>query len=90
MIIIFNFMRARHSHDRELALSARVDLMLLREDQIMRWKIGPRGHDPRQIDLLAVIALAIVILAAYVLIAHYEATPQNTTAFIVPSQSMRW
>jgi hypothetical protein len=90
MIIIFNFMRARHAHDRELALSARVDLMLLREDQIMRWKISPRGHDPRQIDLLAVIALAIVILAAYVLIAHYEATPQNTTAFIVPSQSMRW
>jgi hypothetical protein len=56
----------------------------------MRWKISPRGHDPRQIDLLAVIALVIVILASYVLIAHYEATPQNTTAFIVPSQSMRW
>ena len=56
----------------------------------MRWKISPRGHDPRQIDLLAVVALAIIMFAAYVLIAHYETPPQSTTAFIVPSQSTRW
>src|SRR5215471_12311687 len=37
----------------------------------MRWKISPQGHDPRQIDLLAVIALVIVIAAAYVVIEHY-------------------
>ena len=30
----------------------------------MRWKISPHGHDPRQIDLLAVIALVILIVAA--------------------------
>jgi len=30
----------------------------------MRWKISHRGHDPRQIDLLAVIALLIVITSA--------------------------
>jgi hypothetical protein len=64
--------------------------MLLREEQTMRWKISPRGHDPRQIDLLAIIALAIVIVAAFVLIAHYDANPQDTTAFIVPSQNVRW
>jgi len=33
----------------------------------MRWKIRPSGHDPRQIDLLA--ALAIVI--AVVVVGHY-------------------
>ena len=31
----------------------------------MRWKISHHGHDPRQIDLLAVIALIIVIIAAW-------------------------
>jgi len=30
----------------------------------MRWKISHHGHDPRQIDLLAVLALLIVIIAA--------------------------
>ena len=30
----------------------------------MRWKISPHGHDPRQIDLLAVVALLVVIIAA--------------------------
>jgi len=57
----------------------------------MRWKINPRGHDPRQIDLLAVIALLVVIVGAYVYLAHYSDTPaNNATAFIVPSQSTHW
>jgi hypothetical protein len=56
----------------------------------MRWKISPQGHDPRQIDLLAVVAIAIVMIVAYVVIVHYDATPPSTTAFIVPSQSARW
>ena len=30
----------------------------------MRWKISHDGHDPRQIDLLAVLALLVVIIAA--------------------------
>jgi hypothetical protein len=55
----------------------------------MRWKISRHGHDPRQIDLLAVLALLIVIVAAY----HYFMQSPNApdaTAFIVPSQSVRW
>ena len=56
----------------------------------MRWKISPRGHDPRQIDLLAIIALIVVMVAAYALIVHFAATPQSTTAFIVPGQNARW
>jgi hypothetical protein len=55
----------------------------------MRWKIRPSGHDPRQIDLLA--ALAIVI--AVIVVGHYlivRPKPQQTSAFIVPSQSVRW
>jgi hypothetical protein len=32
----------------------------------------------------------VIIGGAYVYFAHYAATPQNTTGFIVPSQSVRW
>jgi hypothetical protein len=55
----------------------------------MRWKISRHGHDPRQIDLLAVLALLIVIISAY---RYFSQSPElpNTTAFIVPSQSVRW
>jgi hypothetical protein len=55
----------------------------------MRWKISHHGHDPRQIDLLAILALLIVIATAW----HYfgeRTEPHNTTAFIVPSQNVRW
>jgi hypothetical protein len=58
-------------------------------DKTMRWKISHHGHDPRQIDLLAILALLVVIAAAW----HYfdgSSQPQSTTAFIVPSQSVRW
>ncbi|WFU36160.1 hypothetical protein QA635_17815 [Bradyrhizobium brasilense] len=55
----------------------------------MRWKISHNGHDPRQIDLLAVLALLVVIVAAYGYFAHNPNKP-STTAFIVPSQSVRW
>ena len=55
----------------------------------MRWKISHQGHDPRQIDLLAVLALLIIIVAAY---SYFSMSPKapSTTAFIVPSQSVRW
>lgn len=57
----------------------------------MRWKIKGRGHDPRQIDLLAVVALLLVSLGAFVYVASTaSSTPPNTTAFIVPSQHVRW
>lgn len=54
----------------------------------MRWKISPRGHDPRQIDLLAIIALTIIIAV----IGHFLiATPKaHVTSFIEPSQTVRW
>ena len=56
----------------------------------MRWKISHRGHDPRQIDLLAVIALLIVIVAAYGYLAYQAAPPTSSTALIEPSQNVRW
>jgi hypothetical protein len=56
----------------------------------MRWKISPIVHDPRLVDLLAVIALLIVAAAAgwYLMVSF--AIPPSTTAFIVPSQSVHW
>jgi hypothetical protein len=56
----------------------------------MRWKISSQGHDPRQIDLLAIAAIVVVILTAYVAIEHCASSPQGTTGLIVPSQSTRW
>jgi hypothetical protein len=55
----------------------------------MRWKISHHGHDPRQIDLLAVLALLIVIVTA---LRYFDGSPepQASTAFIEPSQSVRW
>ena len=53
----------------------------------MRWKIS--HHDPRQIDLLAIIVILIAIAAAYVYFTH-RAETKSTAAFIVPSQSVRW
>ena len=55
----------------------------------MRWKISPNGHDPRQIDLLAVAALLIVVVCAWVYLDR-SPEPQNTTALIVPGQQVRW
>ena len=56
----------------------------------MRWRISDHGHDVRQIDLLAVVALILVSIGAYFYYADYSAPPQNTAAFIVPSQHVRW
>jgi hypothetical protein len=54
----------------------------------MRWKINHGEHDPRQVDLVAVLALIILIVAAY---RFYAApSPPTTTAFIVPSQNVHW
>jgi hypothetical protein len=54
----------------------------------MRWKISHRGHDPRQIDLIAIFALLILIVAACRFFGGSEAP--STTAFIDPSQTVRW
>jgi hypothetical protein len=55
----------------------------------MRWNTS-RGHDPRQIDLFAVIALVILIIAGCLYFTHHFTSPPHTTAFIEPSQSVRW
>lgn len=55
----------------------------------MRWKISRHGHDPRQVDLLAIIVLLVVIASACLYFTHHPDVP-NSTAFIVPSQSVRW
>jgi hypothetical protein len=55
----------------------------------MRWKISPHGHDPRQIDLVAIVALLILIVAAYRFFSGSSEAPRPT-AFIEPSQTVRW
>jgi hypothetical protein len=70
----------------------------------MRWKIsphfrlrlgpdsrgGPRGHDPKTLDMLAIIALLVLVVGSGWYLTTSLATPQSTTAFIVPSQSVHW
>ena len=55
----------------------------------MRWKISHHGHDPRQIDLLAVLVLLVLIVTAY---RYFTYSPEaaSTMAFIEPSQSVHW
>jgi hypothetical protein len=55
----------------------------------MRWKISHRGHDPRQIDLIAIFALLILIVAAYRFFSGDPDAP-SPNPLIVPSQSVRW
>jgi len=55
----------------------------------MRWKISHRGHDSRQIDLLVALALVVAIVAACRFFSGDTDQP-SSTAFIVPSQSVRW
>jgi len=55
----------------------------------MRWKISHRGHHPRQVDLIAIFALLIVIGVACRFFDNRSGGP-SATAFIVPSQSVRW
>ena len=55
----------------------------------MRWKISPHGHDARQIDLLAIVALLILIVSALLYFDRSSAAA-DTASFIVPSQSVRW
>ena len=55
----------------------------------MRWNVKPSGHDPRQIDVLAVVAMLLIIIA----VGHFFSEPVKTRAsssFIEPSQTVRW
>ena len=58
-------------------------------EETMRWKISRHGHDPRQVDLLAVIALVIIIAAVWSYLGR-SAKPPDAAAFVEPSQSVRW
>ena len=55
----------------------------------MRWKISHGGHDPRQLDLIAALALVIVIVAVCRFVEGNPDKP-SPSALIVPSQSVRW
>jgi len=57
----------------------------------MRWKFSSGGHDPRQIDLLAALAIVAFIVAVghFLYMTEYP-KPQTASAFIEPSQSVRW
>jgi hypothetical protein len=55
----------------------------------MRWKISHRGHDPRQLDLIAILALLILIVAAGRYFAGSSDVP-GASAVIDPSQNVRW
>jgi predicted ribosomally synthesized peptide with SipW-like signal peptide len=56
----------------------------------MRWKISHHGHDPRQVDLLAIVVLIVAIVGAYSYFSDRTEPPQSSTALIVPSQHVRW
>ncbi|WP_027549062.1 hypothetical protein [Bradyrhizobium sp. WSM2254] len=53
-------------------------------------KFNPKGHDPRTIDVLAMIGLLALVLGSGWYLATSLATPPSSTAFIVPSQSVHW
>ena len=55
----------------------------------MRWKFSHHGHDPRQIDLVAILALLIIIVTAFEYFGRSGEVP-STSAFIEPSQQVRW
>jgi hypothetical protein len=55
----------------------------------MRPHIEREGHDARTIDLVAVIALLIAVFGSICYLTS-PSSEQITTAFIVPSQSVRW
>ena len=55
----------------------------------MRWKIRPNGHDPRQIDLLAIVAMIVIVVAVDHFLTEHSKT-HLTSSFIEPSQTVRW
>jgi hypothetical protein len=57
--------------------------------QIMRLHIEKHGHDPRQVDLVAVIALIVLVIGAICYLCG-SATEPVITGFIVPSQTVHW
>ncbi len=52
----------------------------------MRWKISHHGHDPRQIDLLAILALLIVIGTA---LRYFDGGPEPPVSIHRPAKTIR-
>jgi hypothetical protein len=55
----------------------------------MRLRIEKHRHDPRQVDLVAVIALVVLVFAAICYL-YGSATEPMMTGLIVPSQTVHW
>ena len=55
----------------------------------MRLHIDNQGHNPRQVDFVAVIALIILVFGAICYLSG-PTIEQMTTAFTVPSQTVHW
>ena len=55
----------------------------------MRLHIENHGHDPRQVDFVAMITLIILVFGAICYLSG-PTIEQMTTAFIVPSQTVHW
>ena len=55
----------------------------------MRLHIDRHHRDPRQVDLVAVIALLVIVFGAICYLSSPAFVP-TTTAFIEPSQTVRW
>jgi hypothetical protein len=56
---------------------------------MMRWNIKPSGHDPRQIDFLAIVAMILIVIV----VGHFFSEPvkrRGTSSFFEPSQTVRW
>jgi hypothetical protein len=53
-------------------------------------KIHPRDHDPRTIDMLAIVVLLALVLGSGWYLATSFATQPTTAAFVVPSQTVHW
>jgi hypothetical protein len=56
----------------------------------MRLHFHRDGHDPRQIDLVAVIALLVAVYGGVCYLSSPGFAPDSTTTFIEASQSARW
>jgi hypothetical protein len=56
----------------------------------MRLHIEKPGHDPRQVDLVAVIALIVLVFVAICYLYGSGTEPTTTAFFIVPSQTVHW
>jgi len=53
-------------------------------------RISRPGHDPRQMDLVATLALLILVAGACWYLTDSYTTQPSKAAFIVPSQSVHW